>query len=452
MSTEPFFSVCIPLYNGIEYLEEAIESVRSQTFDSWEILIGVNGWGSESNEVYQKALSILEQKADSRIRAYNYEWKGAAETYNALVWHCKADWIACLDVDDIWFPSKLETQYECIKAYPSIDVVGTKCVYFGDMIEIPNIPSGFLEKEEFKTRNPLINSSLCLRKELVQFENRFNLYDYDLWLRLCEQNRIFYTIPQTLVRHRLHKGSYFNSSGRQNIQALQEYYFTQKREISVIIRLYNGIEFLEEAVQSVLSQIFKSWDLTIGVNGHGPDGGEVFRQALEIAGRLGDPRIRVVNYPNVRGGAQALNALVQDARCPWVAILDADDKWHPQKLEAQWDIHQLHPQIDVIGTWCQYFGERDGSPQIPAGLIDNRIFRYVNPMINSSVLIPKELASFTDQFYGLDDYELWIRLSLDSKIFFNIPSYFTYHRLYSTSSFNASKKQDVDGLRRHYFG
>lgn len=221
-------------------------------------------------------------------------------------------------------------------------------------------------------------------------------------------------------------------------------------KISVIVRLYNGIEYLEEAITSVLEQTFQDWDLYVGVNGHGETGGEIYQKACEIQARLGDKRIKVVNYPQVRGGAEALNALVSDAIAPWVAILDADDKWHPQKLEAQYGYLGCHPDVDVIGTLCQYFGERGGSPIIPTGKIDNAAFREGNPMINSSVVIRKCLATFVDRF-GLDDYDLWIRLSLQGSVFFNVPFMLTYHRLHSDSYFNASKRQDVEGLRRYHY-
>lgn len=223
-------------------------------------------------------------------------------------------------------------------------------------------------------------------------------------------------------------------------------------QLSIIVRLYNGIEYLEETLQSVVAQTFSNWNLCVGVNGHGESGGEVYQKAVEIQRRLGDGRIEIVNYPGVRGGAEALNALVADAKAPWVAILDADDKWHKDKLQVQWLFLQKYPYIDVIGTWCQYFGDRYDAPCIPGEFISNEFFRHTNPMINSSVMIRRELAEFSSKWYGLDDYELWIRLSLQGKVFFNIPFILIYHRIYATSHFNASKKQDVDGLRREYFG
>lgn len=221
--------------------------------------------------------------------------------------------------------------------------------------------------------------------------------------------------------------------------------------ISVIIRLYNGIEYLNETVDSVLNQEYDAWELIIGVNGHGPDS-DVLKQAQAIVASKSDARLQVKNYPDVRGGAQALNALAADAKYDWVAILDADDKWHPLKLLHQvYIMDHLEPKPDVIGTHCEYFGELSGGPMLPSGVIDKSVFREYNPMINSSVVMRKSLVDFTDQFYGMDDYDLWCRLSLEDKVFFNLPDRLTYHRIRNNSHYNASKKQDPDALRKHYF-
>jgi glycosyltransferase involved in cell wall biosynthesis len=223
--------------------------------------------------------------------------------------------------------------------------------------------------------------------------------------------------------------------------------------ISVIIRLYNGIEYLNETIDSVINQEYTNWELIIGVNGHGADGGNVFKQAQTIIASKNDIRLQVKNYPDVKGGAQALNALAADSKHEWVAILDADDTWDPLKLSCQVNIINTVLAIpEIIGTHCEYFGERRGGPNLPSGLIDNKVFREYNPIINSSVLIKKNLIEFTDKFYGLDDYDQWCRLSLEGKVFYNIGKSLTNHRVYSNSQYNASNKQDVDGLRKYYFG
>lgn len=221
--------------------------------------------------------------------------------------------------------------------------------------------------------------------------------------------------------------------------------------ITVLIPLYNGIEYLEEAVRSVHLQIYTDWTCMVGVNGHGETGGEVFEKATAIISSLKDPRFSVINLPDVRGAPDAINALVARSTTPWVAHLDADDTWQPMKLHCQVNTLQINPVIDVIGTFCSYFGTMKGSPNIPGGFVPPDTFITMNPMIHSSILIKKELAHYTNEFVTYD-YDCWLRNLIQNKVFYNVPLQLTYHRVYDESHFNASGKQNPGLVRLKYLG
>jgi glycosyltransferase involved in cell wall biosynthesis len=205
------FSILIPLYNGVEFLEESVQSVINQTNDQWELLIGVNGHPPNS-EVFQKA----NQYASNKIRVYDLssdEIKGKCAALNTLVKYTINPFIAILDVDDIWHPTKLDVQVEFIeKGY---DVVGSRCIYFGERLNgiVPQIPVGDITTYDFiRGGNPVINSSVVIRREYAYWTYE-GLEDYELWLRLWRQNLRFYNCSQILVKHRLHSESAFNSKG-----------------------------------------------------------------------------------------------------------------------------------------------------------------------------------------------------------------------------------------------
>jgi hypothetical protein len=127
-----------------------------------------------------------------------------------MIPYCKYDYVAILDVDDVWYDNKLEAQKEFLGKY---DVIGSQCVYFGDLEGIkPSIPLGDISNYNFTKVNPVINSSAIIRKELCHWiEN--GIEDYDLWLRLRSQGKTFYNFNDVLVKHRIHKTSAFNSNG-----------------------------------------------------------------------------------------------------------------------------------------------------------------------------------------------------------------------------------------------
>jgi glycosyltransferase involved in cell wall biosynthesis len=203
------FSILLPIYNGIEFIEESVNSVLNQTYDNWELLILINGHPKDS-EIYKKACSFL----DKRINVYDfYDLKGKSITLNKGLIYCNYNNICILDVDDYWYETKLEEQLKYIDKY---DIVGTMCQYFGDSDVIPYIPTGEIKSEFFKIENPIINSSSCFKKNDAQWKSEYDsVEDYEMWLRLNKIGNTFYNIPQILVKHRIHSNSSFNSTNKQ---------------------------------------------------------------------------------------------------------------------------------------------------------------------------------------------------------------------------------------------
>ena len=129
----------------------------------------------------------------------------------------------------------------------------------------------------------------------------------------------------------------------------------------------------------------------------------------------------------------------------YVAILDVDDIWHPQKLEVQ--CHKLN-NYDVIGSNCVWFGDRPGIvPKIPEGDISHYDFALVNPIINSSSLVRKELCYWNSLWDGVEDYDMWLRLRKQNKKFYNFKEILVKHRIHNSSAFNAKGNDNkVDNL------
>jgi len=202
----------MPIYNGIEFIEESVSSVLKQTYDNWELIIGINGH-LENSEVYQTAKKY--ESISDKIHVFDfYQIKGKASTLNEMLKYSSYEYIAILDVDDVWKKEKLEFQSQYLYNY---DVIGSKCIYFGDInLLIPNIPLGNISEFDFSLVNPIINSSSVIRKELCFWDDKWNLEDYDLWIRLRKQNKRFFNCKEILVNHRIHQTSAFNAKGNGN--------------------------------------------------------------------------------------------------------------------------------------------------------------------------------------------------------------------------------------------
>jgi glycosyltransferase involved in cell wall biosynthesis len=205
-------SILIPIYNGIEFIHESVESVINQTYTDWELIIGINGH-PENSDIYKKA---KEYESNNKIKVYDfYKLKGKSNTLNEMLKYCTYDYVAILDVDDIWESKKLEIQSIFLNSY---DVIGTKCIYFGEEKIVLNIPTKNINNFDFFQTNPIINSSAIIRKELCFWNNKYDgVEDYDLWLTLKNKNKTFYNCEEILVKHRIHNNSSFNSKGNNNL-------------------------------------------------------------------------------------------------------------------------------------------------------------------------------------------------------------------------------------------
>lgn len=207
----------MPIYNGIEFIHESVHSIINQTVDCWELIIAVNGHEKDSI-VYKMAKEY--EEINPKIQVLDLHLiKGKSATLNEMMQFAKYDYIALLDVDDIWHSTKLETQLPFIR--DNYDVVGSRCIYFGKNTHldgmVPQIPHGNVSNLDFFDFNPIINSSAIIKKVFCKWNGEYDgVEDYDLWLSLRKQKKTFYNCQEILVKHRIHEASAFNSKGNGN--------------------------------------------------------------------------------------------------------------------------------------------------------------------------------------------------------------------------------------------
>jgi len=201
----PKISIIMNCYNGAEYLNLAIESVFSQTFTDWEIIFVDNCSTDKSAAI---AISFGEKvkyyKTPANIPLY--------EARNFGLRHVNSDFVAFLDVDDLWHKSKLEKQ---IAAFENdVAVVCTNVTYIGSQgQELTNkhakLYSGDVTNKLLQKCFIAISSTLSRTEVLKRylFNSRYNLVgDYDMWLRLSVNYKIN-SLPEKLFYCRLHESN-----------------------------------------------------------------------------------------------------------------------------------------------------------------------------------------------------------------------------------------------------
>ncbi len=190
-----------------------------------------------------------------------------------------------------------------------------------------------------------------------------------------------------------------------------------KPAVTVVVTCFNYGRYLDGCLRSVTDQTWRDLEVVVVDDGSTDDTAEVARRWL------GDPRVRYVAQAN-SGQAKAKNLGVRQARGEFVAFLDADDLWHPAKLERQLPLFE-NPQVQVVYSRAWYIDEIgariDFQPlgeylQPRRGFVaDLLLFDNFIPF-SSSVLRRsafERVGGFDESLAMAIDWDLWLRLSLD---------------------------------------
>lgn len=227
--------------------------------------------------------------------------------------------------------------------------------------------------------------------------------------------------------------------------------------VSVCMASYNHAPFIRAAVESVLAQTFADWELVITDDGS-TDG------TLAALDGLVDGRIKAEAFPENRSACVALNHCIRRARGRFIAVLNSDDAWAPEKLARQLAVMEEQPQTAAVFTLVSLIDER-GAPFPPghahayAGIFDQpnrdraewleRLVFGGNCLCHPSVLVRsevyREVGLYDECLAQLPDLDMWIRVCLRHDLHV-IQERLTFFRLLDRER-NASGKRPETSVR-----
>ena len=178
--------------------------------------------------------------------------------------------------------------------------------------------------------------------------------------------------------------------------------------VSVVIPTFNSAPLVVEAVESVLAQTRPADEVIV------VDDGSTDDTAARVKA-FGD-RVKYVHQPNARVAA-ARNTGLAHATGDIVAFLDADDAWHPRKLERQLAVLAARPDIGLLATgltpWPGAFAAPAGDPMTNTAALPLDRMLLTNRIATSSVVVRKtvldRIGAFDTELFGPEDYDLWLR-------------------------------------------
>lgn len=211
--TNDLVSIIMPSYNCGEYVEETIRSVQAQTYQNWEIIF----MDDCSTDDTIRLVSELREK-DSRIRLFQNKFNsGAAVSRNNALREAKGRWIAFLDSDDLWEPTKLEKQVKFMEGngyaytYTNYVEIDGESKETGVMITGPKHVSkaGMFA---FCWPGCLTVMYDATKVGLIQIEDIKKNNDYAMWLKVC-QKADCYLLPEVLAKYRRGRAGSISTHG-----------------------------------------------------------------------------------------------------------------------------------------------------------------------------------------------------------------------------------------------
>ncbi len=236
MINKPLVSIITPLFNSEKYIAETIESVISQTYDNWELII-INDCSSDNgrdivlNYLYDKRVVLIDLNHNV----------GPAKSRNHGIKISKGRYLSFLDSDDIWLRNKLEIQ---VSFMLENNLGFTYCRYnrINEDGEFIGFPKSFIELPTFKelTYNCMIGClTVMLDRKIynnIEFPNIIKRQDHGLWLNLFKAGLQPHGINKVLAKYRVRRNSV---SSNKVIAA--KYQWKLYREIMNFNMLYSAI-------------------------------------------------------------------------------------------------------------------------------------------------------------------------------------------------------------------
>lgn len=211
----PLVSILLPVLNAEKYLAECLESIKTQTYKNWELIIANDGSSDGSERIIENFI----KDSSNQIKYLSFVHSGLPFCLNKGVEVASGKYIARMDADDIMLPNRLAVQVDFLENNPKIDILGGQAIEIDESgIEFSVIKKPIFDseiKKELVFSCPLVHPTVMLRKEILQKNLYKEIYpnseDSDLWRRLAKTNT-FRNVDAILIKKRFHENQITQNS------------------------------------------------------------------------------------------------------------------------------------------------------------------------------------------------------------------------------------------------
>jgi len=215
-----------------------------------------------------------------------------------------------------------------------------------------------------------------------------------------------------------------------------------EQKITVIMTVYNGEKYIKEAIDSILRQTYKNFELLI-INDGSTD------NTLKIVNQYQDKRLKLIQNPINSGIVYSRNKALEESTGEFIAVLDADDIALPTRLKKQLNFLEKNTDFGLIGGWAELIDEygnltgikwKNKIPpnRISSTLLFNNLFTHSAAMLRKNA-IP---ADGYRQYEISCEFDLWIRMAKKWKLG-NLNEILVKYRIHS-EGVSKNKKETLD--------
>ncbi len=455
-SFNPKVSIIIPVYNGSNYLKEAIDSALAQTYKNIEIIV-INDGSNDKGKTDKTCKSY-----GKRIRYFKKENGGVSSALNMGIEKMEGEYFSWLSHDDVYYPEKIEMQVE------ELSKLRNKKVILYSNVEYIDEHSKLIYRTEYEKKYSnkdlnigifpvlkglsngcaLLIPKICFEESGLFNENLRTSNDYDMWFRLFRKYEIKF-IPEVLIKYRLHdkqgtkiEPSYLEESNRlwssiisdlkekeilkfedslfdfyykmakqmeeSNFQKAykvantfaKKQYLSRTPRVSVIMPCYNTEKYLAEAIESILEQTFCDFELIIVDDSSTDKSPQIIRQYKKK-----DYRIVSVSNKNKKGISGAMNTGIDLTRGEYLVRMDSDDISLSDRLKKQVEFLDKNQKYGICSVNISLFGLTE-SPMLfkkRDAPLEWLLF-WENPIANATIMYRRSIIEKNNLRFG--DYEL----------------------------------------------
>ena len=472
MISKPKVSIIIPVYNGSNYLEEAIDSALAQTYENIEIIV-VNDGSNDKGATEQIARSY-----GKKIKYYHKENGGVATALNLGIKKMTGEYFSWLSHDDLYYQDKIEKQidflaklnYKKIFLYSNYSILRD-----GQITPVVHNHEMLTRKPKYSMLRGCVNGiTTLIPKAILDEMGKFDeqllcTQDYDYWRRI-EAKYDFVHMEDVLSITRLHseqdsvvspkaiaegddlwidmikelpqkakikyEGTLYNFyfetvnflkstpyAGALEYSRIELSRIEKELErvsfnpkVSVVIPFYNRVEKTLQALESVYSQNYKNIEIVLVDDGSTSDISKLERFVKE------HKNVKFVALKTNLGPAAARNLGIKNSNGEYIAFLDSDDEFMPDKIKKQLASMVKH-NLDVSYTsYLKREGDLETVKCDPGltGIVVPRIISNCTIATPTAIVRKEFLAenslSFNEEFRVGEDTRFWLEIAKHSEI------------------------------------